>query len=84
MRASLTRVLKAKTVMGHVHAKPKLTGCDTYLLKDQYVEFLEAFFKFKKREFSEVFALDADFQDTNWARRKVWVNPPWKLSPTTS
>ena len=49
------------------------------MLKDQYVEFLEAFFKFEKREFCEVFALDVDYQDTNWARRKVWVNPPWKL-----
>ena len=32
--SSRPRVLKAKTVLGHVHSKPKLTGCDTYLLKD--------------------------------------------------
>ena len=55
--SSRPRVLKAKTVLGHVHSKPKLTGCDTYLLKDQYVEYLESVFKFQKSKFSEVFAL---------------------------
>ena len=60
--SSRPRVLKAKTVLGHVHSKPKLTGCDTYLLKDQYVEFLEERFNFEKHLFCEVFALDADYQ----------------------
>ena len=77
--SSRPRVLPAKTVLGHVHSKPKLTGCDTYLLKDQYVEFLEGAFKFKKSEFTEVLALDTDYEETNWKGRKVWVNPPWKL-----
>ena len=44
--SSRPRVLPAKTVLGHVHSKPKLTGCDTYLLKDQYSDFLEGAFKF--------------------------------------
>ena len=39
--SSKPRVLKAKCVLGSVQSKPKLTGCDTYLLKDEYVEFLE-------------------------------------------
>ena len=49
------------------------------MLKDQYVDFLEGAFKFKKTEFTEVFALDTDYEETNWKRCKVWVNPPWKL-----
>ena len=79
--SSRPRVLPAKMVLGHVHSKPRLTGCDTYLLKDQYVDFLEGAFKFKKSEFTEVFALDTDYEETTWTRRKVWVNPPWKLCP---
>ena len=77
--SSRPRVLPAKTVLGHVHSKPKLTGCDTYLLKDQYVEFLEGAFKFQKSKFTEVFALDTDYEESTWTGRKVWVNPPWKL-----
>ena len=77
--SSRPRVLPAKTVLGHVHANPKLTGCDTYLLKDQYVDFLEGVFKFKKSEFTEVFALDTNYEETNWKGRRVRVNPPWKL-----
>ena len=53
---------KAKSVLGTVQLKPKLTGCDTYLLKDVYVEYLEGAFHFQKSEFSEVFSLDADYQ----------------------
>jgi hypothetical protein len=46
--SSKPRVLKAKCVLGHVQNKPKLTGCDTYLLKDEYVQHLEGAFHFVK------------------------------------
>ena len=38
--SSKPRILKAKCVLGTVQSKPKLTGCDTYLLKNEYVQHL--------------------------------------------
>ena len=73
------RVLKANTVLGTVDANATVVGLDTYLLKDTYVQWLESVFNFDKSRFNEVFTVDADFESTNWNRRKVWVNPPWEL-----
>ena len=74
------RVLRANTLLGTVDANAPVVGLDTYLLKDTYVNWLESEFSFSKEQFTEVFCLDADYEATNWNRRRVWVNPPWELS----
>ena len=73
---STPRLLKANTV----DANAQVVGLDMYLLKDTYVQWLESEFSFDKSWFTEVFSLDADYEATNWSRRRVWVNPPWELS----
>ena len=32
-----------------------------------------------KSEFVKVLSLDADFEQSSFANKKVWVNPPWSL-----
>ena len=77
---STPRVLKANTLLGTVDANATVVGLDTYLLKDTYVQWLESEFDFDKSRFTEAFCLDAEYENSNWNRRRLWINPPWSLS----
>ena len=44
------------------------------------MQWLESELNFDKSRLTEAFSLDANYETTNWNRRRLWINPPWTLS----
>ena len=72
-------VIKRNAPLGTVVNGVKTVGRDTYILGDQYIDWLERELGFCKKELLEAFSLDADYKLQTWTDLALWLNAPWEL-----